>query len=263
MAVWLMNGTSPSRIVNLGTLASGWKLVGSGDFDRDGRSDILLSRGSHRQYEIWFMNGASVRKAIPLDGPIGSSGVDAMGDFDGDGYVDLLWRGMHESRVWFMRGATPGLPVCAPDLDGDRRSDMLWIGRRETIAWLMVGSSSLRSKPAGPLLPGNHWFGCGDADGDGFGDVLWFQENLGTLWAMSGDAGVDRSFELPQLETGWAPEASGDFDGDGLANDILVRNQTSGSIEVWVLEWNRLLTDFSVVSTRRAGMGRHWQVVAP
>jgi hypothetical protein len=75
---------------------------------------------------------------------------------------------------------------------------------------------------------------------------------------------VGRSLELPQLEAGWAPEASGDFDGDGLANDILVRDSASGRIEVWELRWNSEFSSFDVVSTAGAGMGNaDWQVVAP
>jgi hypothetical protein len=84
------------------------------------------------------------------------------------------------------------------------------------------------------------------------------------LWAMNGRVAVDRSFELPELRTSWVPEASGDFDGDGLENDILVRNTGNGRIEVWELQWNRRLTRFTVATRGRAGMGsRHWQVVAP
>ena len=142
---------------------------------------------------------------------------------------------------------------------------MLWTGLRETIAWSMVGSSFLRSQPAGPPLHGSRWFGCGDADGDGFGDVLSSHRHYGTtLWAMSGDADVDRSFELPQLQEDWLMEASGDFDGNGLANDILLRNVATGMIAVWQLRWNRQRTSFSVDSTTGSGMGdKNWEVVAP
>ena len=73
------------------------------------------------------------------------------------------------------------------------------------------------------------------AVGDGFGDVLWYHSasRRGTLWVMDGDIGKDRSFGLPPLRWGWAMEASGDFDGDGLANDILLRHAATGMLEVW------------------------------
>jgi hypothetical protein len=59
-------------------------------------------------------------------------------------------------------------------------------------------------------------------------------------------------------------EASGDFDGDGFANDIILRNVATGMIAVWQLRWNRQRTSFSVVSTRGSGMGdKSWEVVAP
>ena len=275
IAVWLMDGTSPSRIDEIGTLASGWRFVGSGDFDRDGYADLLLQRDGTTRYEIWFMRRTTVRREVSLSGPGDSTGVDAIGDFDGDGYADLLWRTRRESRVWFMRGASaddevvgplaPGDPVCAPDLDDNGRSDMLWRRSGETIAWMRVGSRSPRPEEAAPWLRAGLWFGCGDADGDGSGDVLWFHQRHGMhLWAMNGRVAVDRSFELPKLGAGWVPEASGDFDGDGLENEILLRNTSSGAIEVWELRWNSRRTRFTVATRGRAGMGsRYWQVVAP
>jgi hypothetical protein len=276
VAAWFMNGTSPSSVAELGTLGASWHFIGSGDFDRDGRADLLLRWSGTGIYEIWFMNGGSVRNTIPLEAPLDCRGVDAIGDFDGDGYADLLWRCLRNSLVWFMRGATvdaeaagprsAGTAACAPDLDGDGRSDVIWTGLPQTVAWSMVGSSSWRAEAVGPYVNRmSAGVGCGDADGDGFGDVLWYHRILGgTLWAMNGDAGVDRSFGLAQLKAGWAMEAAGDFDGDGLANDILVRNTISGRIEVWELRWNPQLTGFSVVSTGGSGMGnRDWQVVAP
>jgi hypothetical protein len=275
--VWLMNGASPSRTAVLARLKSGWSVVGSGDFDGDGRADLLLRVGTSAQYGIWFMNGVSVRTGAVLMAPALCDGVDAIGDFDGDGYADLQWRCSTNSLVWFMRGASvseavpgpqaAGLPVCAPELDGDGRSDVLWSGLDETVAWLMEGSSPWWSGPAGPLMSQHGAVGCADADGDGTGDVLWYNPNSrrGTLWRMDGDTGgVDQSFALSRLRSGWAIEASGDFDGDGRANDILIRNRNTGRIEVWELRWNSQLSGFSVDSTRGPGMGNaDWKVVAP
>jgi hypothetical protein len=274
--VWLMNGTSPSSTRILARLRNGWRIVGSGDFDGDGRADVLLRVGTSTQYGIWFMDGVSIHNSVILRASPLCSGVDAIGDFDGDGYADLQWRCETNSLVWFMRGAivgeavpgpqAAGLPICAPELDGDGRSDVIWSGLNRTIAWLMEGSSPWWSGPAGPLMSEHRAVRCADADGDGFDDVLWYDPNSrrGTLWRMDGDAGVDRSFVLPRIAAGWAIEALGDFDGDGRANDILIRNQTTGSVEFWVLQWNSQLTDFSVVSTAGADMGSgDWEALAP
>jgi hypothetical protein len=254
VAVWLMNGTSPSKIADLGTLSGGWSVVGSEDFDRDGLADLLLQSSESGQYEIWFMNGGWVRDSVRMRGPGGGYTAEAIGDFDGDGYADLLWENGEKGLLWFMRGSTVDEAVagpkveklsaaCAPDLNGDARSDVVWSGPDETVAWLMLGSLPWRTGRAGPRMKESSAVGCGDADGDGFGDL---------------------SFELPQLEARWAMEVSGDFDGDGLANEILLRHEATGMIEVWKLQWDRQRTSFSVVSRGGSGMGdRRWEVVAP
>jgi hypothetical protein len=277
-AVWLMNGTSPSRVIELGTLDDKSRFVGSGDFDGDGYADLLVRNSARGRSEIWFLVGDGVWSAVHFDDPGDGWTAGAIGDFDGDGYSDLLWRKGQKSLFWFMRGSSVEEAIvgpwvqeqlaadCAPELDGDGRSDLVWSSGEETVAWLMEGVSPWRSGPSGPPMEESLAIGCGDADGDRVGDVLWYdsESRSGTLWVMDGDIGMDRSFELPRLQTGWAIEASGDFDGDGLANEILLRNATSGRIEIWELRWNGSRTSFSVVSTERAGMGNgDWQVVAP
>jgi hypothetical protein len=81
---------------------------------------------------------------------------------------------------------------------------------------------------------------------------------------MGADAAVDRSFELSQLQEGWAMEALADFDGNGLANHIVVRHLESGIIDIWEIRWNGDLTSLSVVSAGTGYMGNgDWKVVAP
>jgi len=278
VAVWLMNGTSSPPVVVLGRLEEQWELVGSGDFDGDGYADLLLRNSLRGASEIWLIDKGRVRSAVSLDGRGANWTAEAIGDFDGDGYADVLWQKKEKSLVWFMRGSVVDEEVygsdapesstaaCAPELDGDGRSDLIWSGGSETAAWLMDGSSPWRSGRAGPLMQTSLVLGCGDADGDGFGDVLWYHPGArrGILWVMNGDIGKDRSFGLPPLGWGWAMEASGDFDGDGLANDVLVRHASTGAVELWKLQWDRWRTGFGIVSTEIAGrMGRNWQAVAP
>ena len=255
-----------------------WDPVGSGDFDGDGYADLLLRNSLQGTSEIWLIDKGRVRSAISVNGRGANWTAEAIGDFDGDGYADVFWQKKEKSLVWFMRGSAVDEEVygsdapesstaaCAPELDGDGRSDLIWSGGSETVAWLMDGSSPWRSGRAGPLMQTSLVLGCGDADGDGLGDVLWYHpgSRRGILWVMNGDVGKDRSFGLPPLGWGWAMEASGDFDGDGLANDVLVRHASTGAVEIWKLQWNRWRTDFGIVSTEIAGrMGGSWQAVAP
>jgi hypothetical protein len=276
VAIWLMNGTSPSSVIDLGMLEKKWAFLGSGDFDGDGYADLLL-QWSRSVYEIWFMENGRVRNAVQLEGPPSGYKFEELGDFDGDGYVDLLWRKGKSSLFWFMRGWTVdeavagpiikklSPAVCAPDLDADGRSDLVWRGGKETVSWLMAGASPWRSGPAGPGMKKSQAIGCGDADGDGFDDVLWFHKRLGgILWVMDGNLAVELSLELPALESGWVMEASGDFNGMGNANEVLVRDTKTGAIEIWQLQWNGAGTSFDVAATPGAGMGsKDWEVVAP
>ena len=67
-----------------------WKAIGTGDFNGDGRSDILWQNTNTGQASIWEMNGSSLiggGRAGPDPGPtwraIGAA------DFNGDGFSDM------------------------------------------------------------------------------------------------------------------------------------------------------------------------------
>jgi hypothetical protein len=59
MAVWLMNGATVSSGGGLGTIPSTISIVKTGDYNGDGKSDLLLHDTSGNT-SIWFMNGATV-----------------------------------------------------------------------------------------------------------------------------------------------------------------------------------------------------------
>jgi hypothetical protein len=94
-------GSSPS----IGNVPAIWSVVGTGDFNGDGYSDLLWQDTSGN-ISIWFMNGSTISSS----GGVGNApptvwSVVTTGDYNGDGKSDLLWRDTSGNTVlWFMNG---------------------------------------------------------------------------------------------------------------------------------------------------------------
>ncbi len=59
--MWMMNGTSIIDSGSLNTVnASGWYTSGTGDFNGDGRDDILWRNSSTGENYLWMMNGDTI-----------------------------------------------------------------------------------------------------------------------------------------------------------------------------------------------------------
>jgi hypothetical protein len=55
-----MNGATYSGYAELPQVAdTNWQIVGTGDFNSDGKTDILWRNKSTGQNVVWFMNGAT------------------------------------------------------------------------------------------------------------------------------------------------------------------------------------------------------------
>ena len=60
VAIWLMNGTTRASAAGLGNVPTDWMVVETGDFDGDGRSDILWRNTVTGDIAMWFMNGVTL-----------------------------------------------------------------------------------------------------------------------------------------------------------------------------------------------------------
>jgi hypothetical protein len=135
-----------------------WQFSSIGDFDGDGRSDILW-RHTNGQVAVWYMTGGiRTAESYPGGQDLGRNwAIQGVGDFDADGRSDILWRDTAgQLAIWFgadaNRAAYPAYrngrgPVDPSwqvkgiaDYNGDARSDILWRDAAGQLSiWFMDG----------------------------------------------------------------------------------------------------------------------------
>ena len=148
-------------------------MKGVGDFDGDGRSDILW-RHTNGQVAIWHMaGGVRAGESNPGGNNPVTWAIQGVGDFDGDGRSDILWRDLNgRLAIWFKgemgRAAYPSYQnVPGPvdlswqvqgvsDHNADGRADILWRSSNGQVGiWLMAGAQFVGD--AYPRLVDNRW----------------------------------------------------------------------------------------------------------
>ncbi len=171
-----------------------WRPVGVGDFNDDGREDLLLRR-LDGAWLYYAMNGRRVLADesgwanLPRSLDWRMAGV---GDLDGDGRDDVLLR--HVGGNWRL------YPMEGRRVVRERESDL---GFAVDTAWRFVS--------------------VGDFDADGRAEVLLRHTSGRWRWQGStGDAVVSRHPALPR-DWRWRLAGVGDFDGDG-GGDVLLRH---------------------------------------
>jgi FG-GAP-like repeat len=130
-----MNGAQVSQYASVPS-APGWTVVGTGDFNGDGKGDILWEDANHG-LAIWLMNGTQVSQGGGIGTLPSGWSVAGTGDFDRDGKTDILFQNGGSIAVWFMNGvqvsqfgspsgATPAWSVVGTgDFNGDGYSHSL------------------------------------------------------------------------------------------------------------------------------------------
>lgn len=258
-------GTAQATTMNGGI---DWTIVGHGDFNGDGRGDVLW-RHDQGLTAIWNMNGASVGRSDAVAQSPADAQVAGTGDFNGDGRADVLWRtGDGVVSTWHMDGhsiAGGGTLGSMPtdwsvagvsDFDGDGRADVLWQNDNGAVAmWLMNGTSHT----GGGIIssPSTDWriSGLGDFDGDGRSDILWRHDGgMTSIWLMNGESiagGWGTVTGHPGID--WTIAGVGDFNADHKA-DILWQD-VNGALKVELLDGLQTMTTAGIGT-----LGSDWMV---
>ena len=252
-----------------------------GDFNGDGRDDVLLRHADGR-WRYYPMDGATVlagsgSASLTRDLAWRIAGV---GDFDGDGKDDVLLR--KTDGRWFFypmdgRNVRAGRGTVRMtrnlawqvagigDLDGDGRDDVLM--RHEEGRWhyyRMNGRRPLSGSGSARLTADLVWqmAGVGDFDGDGKDDVLLRRRDDGRwyFYPMNGRASIAGRGTVPLTrDLAWTVAGIGDFAADG-RHDALLRH-ANGRWRYYPMQGRRVLEGAGPVnladdtSTTVAGIG--------
>ena len=218
---------------------------GAGDYDGDGRDDILWRNGDTGENVVWPAANAwaamGLRWVRDLDWDIAGAG-----DFNGDGRSDIFWRNgaTGANALWLAADAssvqaTAGVGNtnwkvhAVGDFDGDGSDDLAWhqVTTGQTTVWF--GASTVRRMNL-VTVRDLAWdiLGAGDFDGDGTSDLLWRHAVSG---AMVGWRQGNYATPLPVRgvsDPAWQLVAIGDFDGNG-RDDLAWRHMIDGRNVIW------------------------------
>ena len=119
--VWFMDGATMSNWswILPEVPDTNWQIVGTGDFNSDGKTDILWRNKSTGQNVVWFMDGVAYGSyAWLLEVADLNWEIVGTGDFNSDGKTDILWRNKSTGQnvVWLMNGTTYGSYTWLPDV---------------------------------------------------------------------------------------------------------------------------------------------------
>jgi hypothetical protein len=238
LEAWAMNGLTRNSVLSLApsqVADTGWKIIGTGDFDGDSYLDLVWQHDDGR-IAVWFMNGTTQRSGTLIDPPLVDDlqwRIRAVADLNHDGRADLIWRHQGDGRiaVWFM--------------DGNRMisGTLLTPGQVDDLGWDIVGA--------------------GDFNGDDEWDLVWqHADGRIAVWLMHGTELADGSLiSPPQVsDTSWRIRGAGDINGDGHC-DLIWQNEADGRVAAWLMHGLSLVDGTLLTPNHVSDL--NWKIVGP
>jgi len=223
-------------ITNLGV---DWKLVGTGDFNSDHKSDLVFQNARDGSVAVWEMNGTSILAYASLGSSQGPTMVaKGVGDFNGDGFSDVVLQSSVNGAVYVIQS------------DGTK-----------PLGAVLAGSGVVGA----PTGLGWQIKGVGDFNGDHMSDLLfqnttngslfiWELDGTSTPMAGSGLVTLNGSPVVPGVD--WVVKDTADFNGDA-KSDVLFQSASTGAVAVWDMNGTSIDHFNAIGSFASTG----WQVI--
>ena len=275
-----------------------WVVMGLGDLDGDGKTDVLTRSALTGTWHAALMNGASAKTTGTGDTDL-TVNLDwrlaAIADFDGDGKDDVLLRHSTTNRWWLyaMNGKShvasksgpvkdaalrdDGLPddadwkvAGAGDLDGDGKDDVvLRHATNGTWRWYRMNGRTVAGSGSMSLPAGSAWTfaGLADLDGDGKDGILLRNTSGTWRWYQSPLVATPThvATDLSTVIATWKLAGLGDLDGDG-KDDVVLRDvsTTAANKGRWMVRVMNGATSVAAKSGVAAGLTKveAWEVPA-
>jgi hypothetical protein len=278
LTAFLMNSNGNVQSADgLTTLPSGWQVVGTGDFNGAGNSDLLVEQASSGDLSELLMNSSGqIQSAVGLTVLPSGWQVEGVGDFAGDGITDVLLEQPSSGDLSeFMMNdqgqiqSAVGLTVLPSgwqvegvgDFAGNGISDILLEqpSSGDLSEFLMNSSGQIQSAVGLTVLPsGWQVEGVGDFTGNGISDILLEQASTGELseYLMNSSGQIQSVAGLTQLPSGWQVEGTGEYTGNGIS-DVLLEQPSTGNMSEYLLNSSGQIQSVVGVTTLPSG----WQAL--
>ncbi|MEH1055731.1 LamG-like jellyroll fold domain-containing protein [Micromonospora sp. CPCC 206171] len=191
------------------SIASANLIVGSKDFNGDGKPDILWRSSTDSNMYLLAGNGKGgwvTGSSVKIGPAVGSANLMVMSrDFSGDGKPDLIFRSSVDNNLYMLKGNGTGG----------------WISTVATQIGSGWQSADLLAAP-------------GDFNGDGKDDIVYRNSSDKNLYMVAGNGtGGWSTGTSIKIGSGWGSAnallTSGDFDGDKKA-DVVYRKSTDNDM---------------------------------
>jgi len=243
LQVWLGDGTGNVSLPGVGatTIQSGYTMISRGDFNHDGKTDLLLYRPSDGSTYVALSNGDGSFTYIAQNFSPGFTSV-VVGDFSGDGFSDVIAYNSQTTNGYLLLGDGTGhfphsyglslgggYNVYTGDFNVDGKMDILIYNPSSGAAYVGISNGTGFTFKGLIFSAGFTAVKIGDVNGDGFPDLVLYNNVNANGYLLIGDgSGNFPTGSSLFFGPGYDFVDLRDFNGDG-KQDVIIYRSSDGT----------------------------------